>query len=218
MSGPLVQAQAVKMTPGKLARKILGRYTVPVGNAYRRIFVDLGVIANHFAREIPPYANILDIGGGDGAPMQFLLDRRADVRVTMSDRRPAIGGFITDRHRSKVTLLPATDLSEIQGKFDCVTIADVVHHIPVEQRDGFFAALAEGCRRWGCRKLLFKDVEPGSWRSVASLLSDWYITGDRHVVLFPRAEFAAMMARHFPQATRKSAMPDWPNYCEIVSW
>jgi 2-polyprenyl-6-hydroxyphenyl methylase/3-demethylubiquinone-9 3-methyltransferase len=206
------------MTPGKLARKILGRYTVPVGNVYRRIFVDLGIIAKQFDSAIPRNARILDIGGGDGALIEFLLDRRPDLTVTMCDRAPSIGEFLTSENRTKVTLFPATDLSEISGQFDCVTITDVIHHIPVEQRDGFFSALAVGCRRWGCRKLLFKDVEPGGWRSVASLLSDRYITGDLHTVLFPRAEFATMMARHFPQSNRTSTMPDWPNYCEIVSW
>ena len=208
----------VGVTPGKLARKILGRYTVPVGNVYRRIFVDLGVIADHFESAIPRNARILDIGGGDGAPMQFLLDRRPDLTVTMCDLAPSIGGFLSPENRAKVTLFPATDLSDISGQFDCVTIADVIHHIPVDQRSSFFSRLAEGCQRWGCRKLLFKDVEPGSWRSVASLLSDWYITGDRHVVLFPRAEFAGMIDRYFPGAERTSTMPDWPNYCEVVSW
>ena len=206
------------MTPGKLARKILGRYTVPVGNVYRRIFVDLNLIAEQFDNAIPRNANILDIGGGDGALIEFLLDRRPDLTVTMSDRASSIGTFLTAEKREKVTLFPATDLSEISGQFDCVTITDVIHHIPIEERDGFFLALAEGCRRWGCRKLLFKDVEPGSWRSVASVLSDRYITGDLHTVLFSRAEFAAMMDRYFPQATRTSTMPDWPNYCEFVSW
>lgn len=206
------------MTPGKLARKVLGRYTVPVGRVYRRIFVDLGLIAEQFDSAIPRNAHILDIGGGDGALIEFLLGRRPDLTVTMCDRAPSIGEFLTAENRTKVTLFPATDLSEISGQFDCVTITDVIHHIPVEQRDGFFSALAAGCKRWGCRKLLFKDVEPGSWRSVASLLSDRYITGDLHTVLFPRAEFAAMMDRHFPKATKTSTMPDWPNYCEIVSW
>jgi len=206
------------MTPGKLARKILGRYTVPVGNVYRRIFVDLEVIAKQFDSEIARNSHILDIGGGDGALMEFLLNRRPDLTVTMCDQAASIGGFLTAENRAKVTLFPATDLSEMSGQFDCVTITDVIHHIPVEQRIGFFSALADGCRRWGCRKLLFKDVEPGSWRSVASLLSDRYITGDLHTVLFSRSEFAAMMDRYFPQATRTSTMPDWPNYCEIVSW
>ena len=206
------------MTPGKLARRILGRYTVPVGNVYRRIFVNLNLIAEEFDRAIPKNAHILDIGGGDGALIEFLLNRRPDLTVTMCDQASSIGGFLTVENRSKVTLLPATDMSKITGEFDCVTITDVVHHIPIAQRSGFFSELAVGCQRWGCRKLLFKDVEPGGWRSVASVLSDRYITGDLHTVLFPRAEFAVMIDRYFPQATRTSTMPDWPNYCEIVSW
>ena len=79
------------MTPGKLARKILGRYTVPVGQVYRRIFVDLGTIAKQFDGAIPRNAHILDIGGGDGALIEFLLERRPDLTVTMCDRAPSIG-------------------------------------------------------------------------------------------------------------------------------
>ena len=87
-----------------------------------------------------------------------------------------------------------------------------------KMQGGFFKSLATKCGSWGCRRLFFKDVEPGHVRSLMSLLADWYITGDRHVVLFPRAAFGDMATRYFPGAMRSSMMPDRPNYCEVLSW
>lgn len=206
------------MPPGQVARRLLGPYVKPVGNLYRRIFVDLDKIADAIDRELPRAANVLDIGGGDGALVDRLLDRRPDLTVTMCDIAPAIGTFVSDAHRARVTLLPATDFADVSGQFDFVMITDVMHHVPVDQREAFFQSLAESCRRWNCRHIFFKDVEPGGVRSILSLLADWYITGDRHVVLFSRSNFSDMARRHFPDAQRKSEMLDWPNYSEVLSW
>ncbi|MGZ2411718.1 2-polyprenyl-3-methyl-5-hydroxy-6-metoxy-1,4-benzoquinol methylase [Sphingomonas sp. F9_3S_D5_B_2] len=205
-------------TPGQIARRLLGPYFRPVGDAYRRVFVDLAKIAEALNAAIPQGARILDIGGGDGALIDRVLDRRPDLTVTMCDVAPIIGSFLSDANRSRVTLFPATDFTEIDGDFDFVMITDVMHHVAVEHREPFFAALAQSCQRWGCRTLFFKDVEPGSFRATLSLLADLYITGDKHVVLFSRAEFYSMSERYFPIAERVSAMPDSPNYCETLSW
>jgi hypothetical protein len=205
-------------TPGQIARRVLGRSFTPIGDAYRRVFVDLDRIVEFLAGELPTGASILDIGGGDGAVVDRLLKRRPDLAVTMCDLAPAIGAFLSPKNRRKVSLLPATAFGDVQGRFDVVTIADVIHHVPVDQRDPFFAALAESCRRWECRKVVMKDMEPSGWRSKLALLSDWYITGDKHVVPFSRAAFARLAQTHFPQARRTSAVPDWPNYAEVLSW
>ena len=206
------------LAPGPFARRILGRHFEPFANAYRRIFVNLEKIVDVFDRELPRGARILDIGGGDGALVERLLRRRPDLAVTMCDRAPAIGSFLSDRNRAKVKTLPATDFTDVGGAFDFVTISDVIHHVPVDQREGFFEALAESCRRWSCRGIILKDIEPRGVRARLSLLADRHITGDRHVVLFSRSDFADVARRHFPGARRVSAMPDWPNYCELLRW
>ena len=206
------------MSPGQLARRLLGPYFKPIGDAYRRIFVNLERIVDVLDHAIPRGARVLDIGGGDGALIDRLLDRRADVTVTICDIAPTIGGFLGAENRGKVELLPATDFADVRGEFDFVMITDVMHHVPVEQRDAFFAALAQSCQGWGCKALLIKDVEPGHIRATLSLLADWFITGDRHVVLFSRSQFKYMSARYFPGVRCVSAMPDPPNYCEVLSW
>jgi hypothetical protein len=136
----------------------------------------------------------------------------------MCDLAPRIGAFLGEINRSKVELHPATEFSAITGPFDVVTIADVVHHVPVDQRYLFFEELAAACERWGARKLILKDMEPCGFRSWLAVLTDRYITGDKHVVPFTRACFAQQARLRFNGATSYSEVPDWPNYCEVLSW
>lgn len=205
-------------SPGQIARRVLGPLFEPIGKVYRRVFVDLGKIVDFLDRHLPHGARVLDIGGGDGAVIDRLLDRRPDLKITMCDVAPEIGAFLTDDNRARVRILPATEFIDIAGPFDFVTICDVIHHVPVEGRDSFFGSLAESCERWRCRNVIFKDVEPGTIRGTLSLLADRYITGDMHVVLFSRSDFTKMAQRHFPHARKESAVPDWPNYGEVLSW
>lgn len=204
--------------PGQIARRLLGRHFETVGNLYRRIFVDLERIVDMFERELPFGANVLDIGGGDGALVERVLRRRPDLAFTMCDLAPRIGSFLSEENLAKVKLLPATEFTAVEGKFDAVTIADVIHHVPSDQRDGFFGSLANSCSRWGVRKLILKDIEPGSLRARLAVVTDHYITGDRQVAPFSRENFARLARRHFPGASRKSEVPDSPNYCEVLSW
>lgn len=206
------------VVPGKIARRLLGRNFDAVGRIYRRFFVDLERVADVFSQQMPMNAKILDIGGGDGALVDRLLRRRPDLKITMCDLAPSIGAFLSEEHRRKVRLLPATDFSQVSGPFDAVTISDVIHHVPVEGREAFFEGLAMNCRRWGCRKIILKDIEPGGVRATLSLIADRYITGDRHVVLFSPKQFDELAARYFPNADVEFKMPDWPNYCEVLTW
>ena len=206
------------LAPGQIARRILGRHFKPVGDAYRRLFVDLDKIIDFFDRELPTGAKVLDIGGGDGALIERLLNRRPDLTVTMCDLAPAIGSFLSEKNRAKVALFPATNLSEMHGSFNVATISDVIHHVPVHERDAFFQSLVESCRRWGCTKIVLKDIEASGWRAMLSLFAERHITGDKHVVLFSRADFADAAKRYFPDAKVTSAVPDWPNYCQALSW
>lgn len=206
------------MAPGQIARRLLGRHFEAVGNVYRRIFVNLERIVDVFEKELPRNANLLDIGGGDGALVERLLNRRPDLTISMCDLAPSIGTFLSDSNRARVELFPATDFADVTGVYEAVTIADVIHHVPVDQRDGFFKSLAKCCERWGCRKIILKDIEPGRLRAELGFLADRYVTGDRHVVPFSRENFAELARRHFPDASRRSGVPDRPNYCEVLSW
>jgi len=206
------------ITPGQLARRVLGRHFEPVGNLYRRIFVDLDKIATSFSAFIPQGAKVLDIGGGDGALVNRLLDRRPDLVITMCDLAPAIGSFLSDANRAKVVCLPATDFTQIEGQYDVVTLSDVVHHIPVNDRESFFEELSRSCTRWRCHNLIVKDIEPEGIRAALAKWTDWYISGERQVAPFSHSDFTSMAECHFPRSRPTFLMPDRPNYCELLSW
>lgn len=196
------------MSPGQIARKILGPAFRPAGEAYRRIFVDMAKVTDWFSAQLPPNARVLDVGGGDGYVVNLLLERRRDIVVTMTDIAPRIGTFIAERHRSRVMLLPGAQATAVNGEFDAITLADVVHHVPASQRDAFFSMLGSVASRTGARLFLIKDIRPGNLRAKLALWGDVYITGDRHVCQLAEGEIS--IPGFHPTAC---AMPDFPNYC-----
>ena len=195
------------MSPGQLARRLLGSHFQIAGELYRRIFVDMDKVTDGMIRHIPQGAHVLDVGGGDGYVVDLLLTKRPDIRVTMTDIAPEIGSFIRPANRDRVILKPGTDAAEVEGAFDVITLADVVHHVPAPARPGFFAMLASVAARTGARTVLVKDVEPGGLRALLALWGDLYITCDKNVAFLPadRVEIPGF-------EKRETAMPDFPNY------
>ena len=198
------------MKPGQLARRVLGPAFQPVGEAYRRLFVDVPRVVDAFAHAIPQGAAVLDVGGGDGYIANVLLTKRRDLSLTMTDISTQIGGFLSRENRSRVRLLRSTDLAHVDGRFDVITLTDVLHHIPVMQRPGFLSALCETARRVGCDTIIIKDVEPGSLRAKLALFADVYITGDKNTRFTPASSL------ELPGfAVLERTEPDPPNYCVI---
>lgn len=196
------------MPPGQIARRVLGPVFPVFGEAYRRAFVDIDKVADWMAARLPRDARILDVGGGDGFVMNAVLARRDDVRVTMTDLAPKIGGVIAPAHRPRVELRPSTSVEAVEGAFDVLTLSDVVHHVPVASRPAFFAALSATALRTGCEAVLIKDIQPRGLRARLAELGDHYITGDRQVRQLPPE---AIVLPGFELA--ELAMPDFPNYC-----
>jgi 2-polyprenyl-3-methyl-5-hydroxy-6-metoxy-1,4-benzoquinol methylase len=196
------------MPLGQIARRVLGPAFPVFGEAYRRAFVDIDKVADWMAARLPRDARVLDVGGGDGFVMNAVLARRHDIRLTMTDLAPRIGGVIAPAHRDRVEFRPATSVEAIDGSFDVLTLTDVVHHVPVAARPAFFAAIVAAAARTGCRSVLIKDIQPGGLRAKLAELGDHYITGDLQVrQLAPEA----IVLPGFERA--ELAMPDFPNYC-----
>jgi hypothetical protein len=76
-----------------------------VGEVYRRIFVNVPNVVEAMSRFIPVNADVLDVGGGDGYVASQLLDRRQDIRITITDIPLRTGSFISARNLSRATLL-----------------------------------------------------------------------------------------------------------------
>ena len=105
--------QITQFSVGRAARKLLGPRLFHMAAAYyTRFFGDYQKIAPILIREIPYDAAVLDIGGGDGAPLNYILAARPDVTITMIDPSPDIGGAIEFKHRARVSVYPSTNLGD----------------------------------------------------------------------------------------------------------
>jgi cyclopropane fatty-acyl-phospholipid synthase-like methyltransferase len=186
---------------------------------YRSIFVDLELVIDQLAALTPDGAHVLDIGGGDGAPINGLASRRPDVTVTMIDPGESVGGWIEDRFTNRVSRLPHTPLAQYLAAAaslpDIVFLLDVIHHVPVTERPDFFAELGRYLDHKPGARVLIKDVQPGPLRATMGLWSDRYITGDRNVSLVGRCELKNSLATHLgPISCRETGLYelDAPNY------
>lgn len=207
------------MTPGKLARRILGSRFEPVAALYRRVFVDMDKVADTIAAALPHGARCLDVGGGDGSLAKMLLARRPDLRITLIDLNPEVGGFLEPALRERVELRPATTMADVAGegfRCDAVILADVVHHVPEAARASFVRDLARLCETTGSRVLIIKDLQPGSFRAWLGRMSDHHVTGDREVVFIRHEDLRAAMESALGPgrvASVEASYPDAPNYC-----
>jgi methyltransferase family protein len=179
------------MSFGAAIRRFLGpRLARRVGRWYRAIFVDLAKVAAAVAEVVPRGAHLLDIGGGDGQPLNYLLALRPDLRITTLDPRPDVGQWIDARFDAQVTRLPGTGIAEYlsagRADPDAILIADVLHHIPESARASFLRSIRVLLERVPQLRIIVKDVEPGSWRALLGFWADRYVTGDRNVSLIAR--------------------------------
>jgi hypothetical protein len=156
-----------------------------VGRWYRAIYVDLAKVAAAVSSAIPRDAHLLDIGGGDGEPLNHLLTLRPDLHITTLDPAPVVGQWVETRFDGHVARLPGRNLaqylSEGRADPDAILISDVLHHIPVTARARFLDSVRVILERAPQLRIIVKDVEPGHWRALLGYWSDRYITGDADV-------------------------------------
>jgi hypothetical protein len=211
------------MSLGPAVRRVLGpRLARRAGGWYRAIFVDLGKVAAAIAGVIPRGAHLLDIGGGDGQPLNHLLALRPDLRVTTLDPDPLVGQWIEARFDAQVTRLPGTGIAEYlaagRADPDAILIADVMHHIPESARASFLRSIRALLERVPQLRIIVKDVEPGSWRALLGFWADRYITGDRNVSLISRDRLACLFIEALGPLRREETQlfeTDRPNYAIV---
>jgi len=186
------------MPLGPAIRRLVGvRWARRLGRWYRTIFVDLTKEAAALASVIPHQAHLLDVGGGDGEPLNHLLAVRGDLRVTTLDPAPLVGQWIDGRFDDRVTRMPGTTLGDYVAARrpdpDAVLIADVMHHVPVSARRAFLLSVGALLERAPRLRVIVKDVEPGSWRALLGYWSDLYVTGDRNVSPISRSSLVRLL-------------------------
>jgi hypothetical protein len=208
------------VSPGAAFRRLLGpRLGRLAGGWYRAIFVDLTKVAAALAGVIPRSAHLLDIGGGDGQPLNHLLALRPDLRITTLDPGPLVGQWIDARFDAQVTRLPGTGIAEYlaagRANPDAILIADVLHHIPETARADFLDSIGTLLNRVPQLRIIIKDVEPGSWRALLGSWADRYITGDRNVSLISRDRLEHLFIESLGPLRREDTAlfeTDRPNY------
>jgi Methyltransferase domain len=211
------------MAIGPLIRRFLGaRLARRAGEHYRAIFVDLAKVATALAAVIPRDAHLLDVGGGDGQPLNHLLSLRPDLTVTTLDPAPVVGQWIDPRYDGQVKRLPRTSLAEFvayrQAHTDVILIADVMHHIPKSARREFLDSVEALLDRLPNLRIVVKDVEPGHWRALLGYWSDRYVTGDQNVSLISRDDVTHLFEAALGPLHREDTdlfKRDGPNYAIV---
>jgi 2-polyprenyl-6-hydroxyphenyl methylase/3-demethylubiquinone-9 3-methyltransferase len=210
------------VTPGKLVRRLLGdRIFASVVRVYRAIYVDLDAVAECIP-VLPPGAELLDVGGGDGALLDHLLRRQPHLNASIVDLEASVGLSLVGDRRERVRLFSSmASMRECLSRGvpypDGIVIADVLHHIPVAARESFLRDVAAFAGP-SLRFVAVKEVAPVGWRAGLGLLSDRYVTGDRHAQLLSQDEATDLVQKAFPQlAPRTTTLfeRDAPNYCVI---
>jgi len=212
------------MALGPFIRRFLGpRLARRAGEYYRGIYVDLAKVAAALAAVIPRDAHLLDVGGGDGQPLNHLLSVRPDLTITTLDPAPVVGQWINPRYDRQVKRLPRTSLAEFvacpHAQPDVILIADVMHHIPKSARRNFLNSVGVLLDRVPSLRVIVKDVEPGHWRALLGFWSDRYVTVDRNVSLISRDEVTRLFEEALGPLHREDTdlfKNDLPNYAIVL--
>jgi SAM-dependent methyltransferase len=80
------------------------------------------VLANCFAKLLPPAMRVLDVGCGDGVLAALLQQKRPDIAIQ------GIDVLAREHPRIPVSMFDGSDLPFAGASFDVVLFADVLHH------------------------------------------------------------------------------------------
>lgn len=204
---------------GQVARRLLGpRLFSHVSGVYRRVFVDLKKVAAAIG-PLGDHASILDVGGGDGALLNLLLERNRGVHVTLVDASVGVGAQVRPEFHDRVRIMGGTTLAQYAASApslpEIVLVSDVLHHVLPAERVAFFEDIRRVLGGHAFR-LVFKDVEPGYVRTRLGGLADRYISGDPNVEFISRDRVRELVQRVFPGVQCRETdlfRCDRPNYC-----
>jgi hypothetical protein len=147
---------------------------------------------------LAPGCSILALTADDGALLEHVLDRNPTVRPLDPAKVLAPGATGGAPERPDVVLL-----------------ADVLHHIPAAEREGYLRTLRE--RAGDDALFIVKEFAPGGARARLGWLTDRALSGDPVRVL-PPFELRALAARALPGLVAvwtSLFASDPPNYCFV---
>lgn len=209
------------MNLGQICRKTIGikKFKV-IAHYYRNFFFNIDT----FIKSLPAFedgASILDIGGGDGAIINQLLCFNPSLKVVMLDIAPNIGRFIDSIYESNIIRIGKCSLTQylhsaLYNQPDCILLADVLHHVPEQERRSFVTTIISMLKPG--TYLIIKEIEPDGAIAMLSVLADKYISGDKKVALISRQNLINLVESIDKQVisteTRLFSL-DRPNYSVI---
>lgn len=188
------------MSLGKAIRKILGKKLfIIVGKLYKAYFFNLNNFIETFP-DIKPGSVFLDIGGGEGDPVNYILKKFPETNVIMIDIADEIGSFLDKEIKDRVKIFPNTSVKKYieinKQKPDYILIMDVLHHINKMDRKEFLNDIKLLLNGVKCQ-IIIKDNEPGYFKTKLGYWADVYISGDKNTTLVSKEELVNLMNSEF---------------------
>jgi ubiquinone/menaquinone biosynthesis C-methylase UbiE len=207
------------MKVGPFIRQMFGPYEHPISEAYRAVYLDIDAFVNLMCQWKPDANKILEVGCGEGAVTQRLNAAYPDAKITAIDITPRVGrlyqgSFDNVRFiRCGVQEVAARE----SAQYDLVVLSDVLHHVPLELRQGLLDAVRTALAPMGT--FVFKDWQrnytPIHWLCYAS---DRWLTGDR-ISYMTRSEMRERLALTFGEDAlvgEARVGPWWNNIATLV--
>jgi 2-polyprenyl-3-methyl-5-hydroxy-6-metoxy-1,4-benzoquinol methylase len=167
------------MAIGYFIRQLLGPLESPISNFYRSVFIDITAFVSCIQKWIPEANNIIELGCGEGAITERLIQTYKNACITGIDISPQVGRMYRG-DRSRVIFKQQTIKDFIQdnaANFDFLVISDVMHHVPWTMHEDLLRDAGKTLRQGGY--LILKDWERSSTPIHAlCYFCDRYITGD----------------------------------------
>jgi 2-polyprenyl-3-methyl-5-hydroxy-6-metoxy-1,4-benzoquinol methylase len=207
------------MKLGPFIRRLFGPYERRISEAYRSIYIDIDAFVALMRQWAPNPGKILEVGCGEGAVTQRLITAYPHSNITAIDITPRVGRLYRgslDRVRFIRCTVQEVAATE-SGQYELVVLSDVMHHVPLEFRQGLLDAIRTTLAPQGT--LVFKDWQrnhaPIHWLCYAS---DRWLTGDR-ISFMTRGEMRERLALSFGEAALVAEArvgPWWNNLATLV--
>ncbi len=206
------------MSVGIKIRGLFGPFERPISAAYRAMYIDLQAFVATAKAWCPAAANLLEIGCGEGQVTERLRLAYPSARITAIDITSRLGRLYRGaRERVRFAQCSVQDIAaQERGGFDLVILSDVMHHVPLQIRQGLLDATKLALAPGG--DLVFKDWErthtPIHWMCHAS---DRWLTGDR-VAYMNRGEMRELLACSFSAEAliEEARIRPWRNNLAIL--
>jgi SAM-dependent methyltransferase len=143
------------------------------------------VLSRHLVELIPPNAQILDVGCGDGRLGQLIMQQRPDVQIK------GIDVLIREHLHIPVKLFDGRVIPHADKSFDVVMFIDVLHHISDPE------LLVREAARVSRANIIIKDhLREALFADATLRFMDW-VGNERHGVVLPYNFWSRKQWREF---------------------